>query len=379
MPPRRYTIDVSDAVLDDLRERLARTRWPEPLPGDPWEHGADVAYIRRALRLLARRVRLARAGAALNAYPQFVSTIDGLDFHYWHVRGTGPIADAARPRARLARLDLRVPPPHRSAHRSRCARRRPRRCLRRRHPGAARLRLQRQADRSPAGARRAPRAPSITLMTEELGYDRYGTQGGDWGCVVTSLMAAQPRRARHRRAPQHALRRADARAGRSARSEGIPRGRGRVPARRDRLQPDSTARSRCRSASRRATRRPASPPGSSRSSAPGATATATSRASTRRTSCSRTSCSTGRPTASPAPPTCTTSRAANAAAAGSRSRCPSASPCSRKSSPAAPRSWVEGRLNITHWTEMPRGGHFAAIEQPALLLEDIRAFFRTLR
>jgi microsomal epoxide hydrolase len=44
-----------------------------------------------------------------------------------------------------------------------------------------------------------------------------------------------------------------------------------------------------------------------------------------------------------------------------------------------PRSWVEGRLNIQHWTEMPRGGHFAALEQPDLLLEDIRLFFRPLR
>jgi pimeloyl-ACP methyl ester carboxylesterase len=44
-----------------------------------------------------------------------------------------------------------------------------------------------------------------------------------------------------------------------------------------------------------------------------------------------------------------------------------------------PRRWVEARDNLTRWTEMPRGGHFAAMEQPDLLVEDIRAFFRTLR
>jgi microsomal epoxide hydrolase len=44
-----------------------------------------------------------------------------------------------------------------------------------------------------------------------------------------------------------------------------------------------------------------------------------------------------------------------------------------------PRRWVEARLNLTRWTEMPRGGHFAAMEQPELLVDDIRAFFRTLR
>ncbi len=45
----------------------------------------------------------------------------------------------------------------------------------------------------------------------------------------------------------------------------------------------------------------------------------------------------------------------------------------------SPRSWVEARYNITRWTEMPRGGHFAALEEPELLVDDIRAFFRQLR
>ncbi|MHC4639179.1 MAG: alpha/beta fold hydrolase, partial [Planctomycetota bacterium] len=44
-----------------------------------------------------------------------------------------------------------------------------------------------------------------------------------------------------------------------------------------------------------------------------------------------------------------------------------------------PRSYAERIYNIARWTEMPRGGHFAALEQPALLIEDIRAFARTLR
>lgn len=44
-----------------------------------------------------------------------------------------------------------------------------------------------------------------------------------------------------------------------------------------------------------------------------------------------------------------------------------------------PRAWVEAQFNLTHWTEMPRGGHFAAFEQPELLVEDLRAFYRDLR
>ena len=44
-----------------------------------------------------------------------------------------------------------------------------------------------------------------------------------------------------------------------------------------------------------------------------------------------------------------------------------------------PREWVERTMNVRRWTDMPRGGHFAAMEEPDLLAEDIRAFFRTVR
>lgn len=44
-----------------------------------------------------------------------------------------------------------------------------------------------------------------------------------------------------------------------------------------------------------------------------------------------------------------------------------------------PRAWVERRYRVTHWAEMPRGGHFAAMEQPDLFVADLRAFFRTVR
>ena len=44
-----------------------------------------------------------------------------------------------------------------------------------------------------------------------------------------------------------------------------------------------------------------------------------------------------------------------------------------------PRSWVERRYNVTHWADMPRGGHFAAMEQPELFVDDVQTFFRLLR
>jgi pimeloyl-ACP methyl ester carboxylesterase len=44
-----------------------------------------------------------------------------------------------------------------------------------------------------------------------------------------------------------------------------------------------------------------------------------------------------------------------------------------------PRSWVEQRYHVTHWVDMPRGGHFAAMEEPELFADDVIAFFRTVR
>jgi pimeloyl-ACP methyl ester carboxylesterase len=44
-----------------------------------------------------------------------------------------------------------------------------------------------------------------------------------------------------------------------------------------------------------------------------------------------------------------------------------------------PRAWIERKYNLTYWSELPRGGHFAAMEQPELFADDVRAFFATLR
>jgi hypothetical protein len=44
-----------------------------------------------------------------------------------------------------------------------------------------------------------------------------------------------------------------------------------------------------------------------------------------------------------------------------------------------PRAWVEHQYNVTHWSDMPRGGHFAAMEQPELFVADLRRFFASVR
>jgi pimeloyl-ACP methyl ester carboxylesterase len=64
---------------------------------------------------------------------------------------------------------------------------------------------------------------------------------------------------------------------------------------------------------------------------------------------------------------------------GERIVVPSAMAAFPKEISSPPREWGERSYNVQRWTEMPRGGHFAALEEPELLVEDIRAFFRPLR
>ena len=90
MPPRPFRIDVPDSVLDDLRERLDRTRWPDAIPETGWDYGADIAYVRELCDYWRNEYDWRAQEAALNAWAQFLCEVDGVDIHYWHVRGQGP-------------------------------------------------------------------------------------------------------------------------------------------------------------------------------------------------------------------------------------------------------------------------------------------------
>ncbi|WP_328856184.1 epoxide hydrolase [Williamsia herbipolensis] len=80
-----FLLNVPQHDIDDLADRLARTRWPTPLPGDDWDTGTPVAYIRALADSWAHRFDWRAAEARLNAHPQFVTTIDGTPIHFLHV------------------------------------------------------------------------------------------------------------------------------------------------------------------------------------------------------------------------------------------------------------------------------------------------------
>jgi epoxide hydrolase len=87
-----FRLDVPQADLDDLRDRLARTRWPDELPDASWDYGVPLDYIRDLADYWRRTYDWRVQEAKLNAFPQFTTTIDGQNIHFLHVRSPEPDA-----------------------------------------------------------------------------------------------------------------------------------------------------------------------------------------------------------------------------------------------------------------------------------------------
>ena len=87
-----FTINIPQAALDDLHDRLARTRWPNELPGVGWSRGAALDYLKELAIDLATEYDWRKHEARLNQYPQFTTEIDGQTIHFLHVRSPEPNA-----------------------------------------------------------------------------------------------------------------------------------------------------------------------------------------------------------------------------------------------------------------------------------------------
>ncbi len=87
---RPFRVAVSDADLDDLRERLARTRWPDRETVGDWSQGVRLDNARSLVAAWQHEYDWRRFESALNTHPQFLTTIDGLDIHFLHVRSKNP-------------------------------------------------------------------------------------------------------------------------------------------------------------------------------------------------------------------------------------------------------------------------------------------------
>ena len=81
-----FRIAVGDDVLDDLKSRLRKTRWPEAAPVDDWSQGVPLGWIEEVCRYWASDYDWRAREARLNRFPQFTTEIDGLDIHFLHMR-----------------------------------------------------------------------------------------------------------------------------------------------------------------------------------------------------------------------------------------------------------------------------------------------------
>ncbi len=185
---RRFRIDIPQADLDDLRDRLARTRWPDALPGIGWTRGVPLDYLKELAAYWVNGFDWRKQEAKLNELPQFITSIDGQDIHFLHVRSPEPSALPlllihgwpSSPVEFLQIIDPLTDP--------------------RSHGGdpadAFHLVIPSLPGygfstpvREPGWAMGHTARAWVQLMAR-LGYDRYGAQGGDIGAGVTGMLAS---------------------------------------------------------------------------------------------------------------------------------------------------------------------------------------------
>src|SRR5262249_3386972 len=185
---RPFTYHAPQAELDDLRRRIAAARLPEKELVPDFSQGVKLATVQKLARYWATEYDWRKVEARLNAYPQFITEIDGLDIHFIHARSKHDdalplIVTHGWPGTIIEQLKIIEPLTNPTAHGGKAS-------------DAVHVVIPSMPGYGFAGkptttgwdAARIARTWA-TLM-QRLGYTRYVAQGGDWGAVVTDLMAA---------------------------------------------------------------------------------------------------------------------------------------------------------------------------------------------
>ena len=89
---RPFTVAISDSEIEDLKQRLARTRWPNPETVPDWSQGVRLENAKSLINYWEREYDSRRFESELNRFPQFLTAIDGLDIHFIHVKSKNPNA-----------------------------------------------------------------------------------------------------------------------------------------------------------------------------------------------------------------------------------------------------------------------------------------------
>lgn len=184
-----FRIAVRDEVLADLKSRLRNTRWPEAELVDDWSQGAPLQWIKEVCRYWADQYDWRKQEAALNRFAQFTTDIDGLGIHFIHVRSPHPqamplIITHGWPGSVVEFHKVIEPLVDPVAHGGNAADAFHVIC-----PSLPGFGFSGKPTATGWGVDRIARA--WAALMSRLGYARYGAQGGDWGSAVTTSLGAQ--------------------------------------------------------------------------------------------------------------------------------------------------------------------------------------------
>jgi pimeloyl-ACP methyl ester carboxylesterase len=181
-----FTAAVADSEITDLQERLARTRWTDQLRGTTWEYGTPTSYLRELCAYWADDFDWRPTEAKFNAWPQFITEIDGLRIHVIHARSPHPGAlpimlTHGWPGSSVEFLDVIGPlvdPPADGGDAADAF-----------HVVVASLPgYGFSGPTTKRGVHGKPIAAAWVRIMADLGYDRYVAQGGDIGAAVSAYM-----------------------------------------------------------------------------------------------------------------------------------------------------------------------------------------------
>jgi microsomal epoxide hydrolase len=378
---RPFRIQVPDAALADLKARLKNPRIPAPLKGAGWDLGTDTEYLRQLVDYWRDRFDWRAAERRLNQMEQFTTTIDGLTVHFVHRRSKHPnalplLVTHGWPGSIAEFTKIIGPLTDPPAHGGQAAD--AFHVVMPSIPGFGFSGKPREAGWDPARIARLEAA-----LMARLGYTRYGVQGGDWGSIISTQVAlADPT---HVAGVHLNMCLAGPPAGPDPNAGLTSAELARLKVRQA-FQAEETGYQQIQGTKPQTI-------GIALNDSP--VALAAWIVEKFRTWCD---CDGNPETIFTKDELLTnitlywvTETAASSARIYFEQRHPLSPPNPRRiEAPTAcadfpkeiiwsPRRWLEPRYNITRWTEMPRGGHFAAMEQPQLLVDDVRAFFRGLR
>jgi pimeloyl-ACP methyl ester carboxylesterase len=368
-----YRIDVPVAVLDDLQERLTRTRWPESETVDDWTQGIPLGYTKELAAYWADGYDWRSREAAMNKFDQYQTEIDGLELHFIHQRSPH---DDALPLVMTHGwpgsvvefhkvIEPLVNPPSgrtEDAFHVIC-------------PSLPGYGFSGKPTGTGWGVEKI--AEAWETLAGRLGYDRYGAQGGDWGAAVTTQIG---RNGGHCVGIHLNMPIAKPAAGSGEFTEDDQQA----------LAAYVEHRKVGTGYSKQQSTRPQTLGYGLVDSPVGQLAWVVEKF------WAWADCD-GHPekvfsrdelldnvmmywvTESGASSARLYWESFNRFVSDGRVELPTGVASFPKEILRAPRSWCEEAYNITHWTTMPRGGHFAAFEQPELFVDDVRAFFATVR